>query len=711
MTDRAAVARRFRDLAAAADGTDRPDWLASALGEATVRRRLDALADTVAAGPGETPADAYQSVLGERARTATGHFATDPAMATALARWAIRPRADGHLPRVLDPATGSGVFTTAALDRLAAVAPETVPSDRLASVVGVDVDPVALALTARRVLDRDATPSDPTLRLYESDFFDVAPSDARTVRVTEGRVQAGRFDAVVGNPPYVRQEAADTEQMRRHLAAFGPDGETPYLDGDRALSRRCDAYVYFLTHATRFLRDGGRLGLVVPAKWLTTRYGESVRRFLFNHYAVEAVVGFGKRAFDDALVDTVLLLATRRRRTADRCETAVQFCRLDAQRSVDDLLALLADGRSPAAPDAATAAGAADGAPGVSGGPAQAAASEDGDTALGGFAVDAGDGYRVAARRQGSLADADSGTLSPLLEAPAPFARLLAHPAFVPLGDLGRIERGVMTGANDFFFLDGAGRGADVEDRFRSPAIKSIRDVAEPVVTAAETDRSLLDVHEYVAAVLAESNPDDPAAAVDAALDRDGYDGLSAYLAWGREQGFHERRSCATRAVWFDLGDCRPPDVFVPKFFDERVLAVGNPDGLLASNAVDCLWAADGVDSRVLLGLLNATPTKGLLECWGRREGGGALQVMTYELATLPVPDPERFSAATREAIAAAASDLLAGDAAATRQLDRLVLDAIESPLSVEGCERLRAEMVRSRVRGGERAVRPLVDE
>ncbi len=676
--DDATLQMRFQAVVDAAGGKSRPDWLATALADSQVRQQLTALESTLIDHDGATtPTAAYQSQLTPAERATSGHFATDPAITTALCRWAIQPHPADRLPRVLDPATGSGVFLLTAVDRLAAIAPEKEPADRLGNIVGIDVDAVALAVTARQLLAAVESPPK-SLPLYEADFFSVEPGPTRTVSVTDDVVTAGQFDAVVGNPPYVRQETVDIDDAREHLATFGPEGTTPYLDGQRALSRRSDAYVYFLTHATQFLRDGGRLAVVVPAKWLTTRYGEPFQQFLSDHYRLCSVVGFGTRAFDDAFVDTVLLLAERCTDAARRRETPVRFCRLDEQVSVTTLLSLVEAADVP--------------------GPER-------------MAVRQTEQHRTVTIRQARLVAAEPEKLTPYLDAPAPFIRLLTDATLTPLGEFASVRRGIMTGANDFFFLDGDGPGESVANRFRRPAIKSIRDVDGYAVTTDRTDREILDVHEYVTTVQSETDGEDLETAVVDALKRDGYDGLATYVEWGECQGFHERSSCAGRDVWFDLGDCSAPALFVPKFFDERVPVIGNPDGLLASNAVDCVWTGDAVETRALLGVLNSTLTKAMLECWGRSEGGGALQVMTYELSTLPVPDPRAFPPATREAITETTTALLDGDEGATRRLDELVLDAIDADLSVEECRRLRERMVDRRVRTGERAASPLVEE
>jgi len=689
MTDPAEVRARVDDQFAAvvdaAGDTSQSDWLATATAKQRVRDRLAALTGTLA-GDGTDRAthqngvaETYQTSLGDDEREANGHFVTDPAIATALCRWAIQPRPDGRCPRVLDPAVGSGAFALAAADRLADVAPEHSAAERLHNVVGVDSDPVALAVAAGRLLDRLPDATDTQLAVYESDFFDVQPGDNRTATLHGDRIEAGQFDAVVGNPPYVRQETAETDGMRDHLASFGPARETPYLDGERALSKRSDTYIYFLTHATRFLREGGRLAVVVPKKWLTTRYGESLQTFLGDHYRLHAVVGFDTRAFASALVDTVLLLAERTDDPTTRRETATQFRRIDEQQSVAELLAQLAG--------------------------ATAAPSESS------LSIGRNASSRIVTVPQRRLVENGPDKRAHYLDAPGPLIRLLEEPPLTPLGSLGRISRGVMTGANDFFFLDAGSEYAEsIDDQFLAPAIKSIRDTDSRRLGVADAERYLLDVHDYVTD-LDLSGVEKPTKAVKDALSRGGYTGLLQYVGRGEANGYHERRSCADRRIWFDLGPLGRPAVFVPKFFDRRVFTITNPDGLTTSNAVDCLFLPDDVDERVVQGVLDSTVTRAVMECWGRSEGGGALQLLTYEITTLPVPDPTTFSPSVREKIRDATDALLDGDESARDHLDELVLDAIGSDISIDRLRESREQMVERRVGNATRTVPPLTVE
>ena len=89
------------------------------------------------------------------------------------------------------------------------------------------------------------------------------------------------FDAVIGNPPYVRQEQ------------LGP--LKPYFQAQYAATYHgaADLYIYFYQQGLRLLRDGGRLSYIVTNKWLRAGYGEGVRGFFAEQTAIERIVDFG----------------------------------------------------------------------------------------------------------------------------------------------------------------------------------------------------------------------------------------------------------------------------------------------------------------------------------------------------------------------------------------------------------------------------------
>ena len=112
------------------------------------------------------------------------------------------------------------------------------------------------------------------------------------------------FDAVLGNPPYVRME-----------------GFRPIKDFLRAryatYEARADLYVYFIERSLDVLRDGGEYGVIVSNKFLRANYGRPVRALLGREAAVREIVDLGGLpVFPEATVRAALLFARGGRASA-----------------------------------------------------------------------------------------------------------------------------------------------------------------------------------------------------------------------------------------------------------------------------------------------------------------------------------------------------------------------------------------------------------
>ncbi len=104
---------------------------------------------------------------------------------------------------------------------------------------------------------------------------------------SQGRT--GGFDAVIGNPPYVRQEM---------ISEIKPALQRSY----QSYAGTADLYVYFYEQGLKLLRPGGRMAYVVTNKWLKAGYAEELRRLFAKDAWVEFMADFGhaRRFFPDA---------------------------------------------------------------------------------------------------------------------------------------------------------------------------------------------------------------------------------------------------------------------------------------------------------------------------------------------------------------------------------------------------------------------------
>jgi hypothetical protein len=216
------------------------------------------------------------------ARKLRGAFFTPPAVCDHVVRWAVRSAGD----LVLEPACGEAAFLLAASERLHDL------GNPKPAVEGIEVHGPSAAAADRLLRRAGAQP-----RIRPVDFF-TQPAEPR-------------FDAVVGNPPYVRYQ--DFRGLSRESALAAAAGA-----GVR-LTNLASSWAAFTVHAARFLRPDGRLGLVLPAELLTVNYAAEVRRYLLGRFRRVRLVMFTERIFPGVLEEVVLLLAEGEGGT-DSCE-------------------------------------------------------------------------------------------------------------------------------------------------------------------------------------------------------------------------------------------------------------------------------------------------------------------------------------------------------------------------------------------------------
>lgn len=633
----------------------------------------------------------YEQLIPAEERRELGQFYTHPRIAETLSEWAIaRPdenigRPSESLPRVLDPACGSGTFTVESYNILNDLYGDSTHQEIIDSLVAVDINRFPLHLTALNLSSQNIQEETDHLNIFHDSFFNMDPETERLVSTKidsdeESAEKLGKFDAVVGNPPYIRQGDLhpNKQHFRSHLSVFGREGYTTYLDGSKSISGKSDAYVYFITHGTQFLRDGGRLAFIVPNKWLTTRYGETLQQFLFDHYKIEGIVGFTARAFEDALVDTVLVMVEKCEDETEREETTIPFIRVRESMDSEDIIDTVAvDYQTP-----------------------------DGSY----MQIRDRPAYRITAVEQSYLMETGPQKLLPYIRAPSEFIELLEHPAFVPLdGDIADVKYGKKTGANKFFFIsEDEKKEWGIDDRFLKPAVKSLNDVDSRVVRLEDSEKYLFDIHDYVTDIRREGSglagDSDITTRVKTALKRDGYSETKSYIEWGEREEHHTGRTCQSREIWFDLGPLEAPEILHPKFFNERVYTIANPDRLMPSNAIDCIDLDPSVDSDSMVAFFNSTVYKALLETWGRAEGGGALQLMTYEVSSIPVLDVRTLDDETQKKLADAKNRLIEGDENAQTDIDELVLNILGLDISVDRFRELYEAMVQRRISSGAEA-------
>ena len=113
----------------------------------------------------------------------------------------------------------------------------------------------------------------------------------------------GGFDAVFGNPPYIRiQVLQETSSINVEY----------YKKTYKAASKgNYDIYVIFIEKVLSLLSQKGRMGFILPSKFFATDYGESIRQLISEKKALSQIVDFGHlQIFEQATTYTCLLFLT-----------------------------------------------------------------------------------------------------------------------------------------------------------------------------------------------------------------------------------------------------------------------------------------------------------------------------------------------------------------------------------------------------------------
>lgn len=478
----------------------------------------------------------------------------------------------------------------------------------------------------------------------------------------------GRYDVVIGNPPYVRHEhrrasVSTSEQLLTGLKHCYGQFLQKFPQHAPLFSLKTDLYVWFLLNATRLLNPGGRLCFILSSSWLDTKAGEHLQGFIQAHYRVLAVMESSKELwFTDAAINPVIILAERLGDEAVARDHRVRFVRFEAllkdllpcegEAYWKDLFALTQRLFSEAPP------------PGVW-------SQEISQTAL---------------------LKGKGGISSPwrfALKAPRRLQTLLEESplSWCPLKDLGSVRYPLKTGINRFFYVTPAVQERfQIESRFLLPVVKSLK-----VVTSYRVDATELDLFLFSCTLSPQ------------ALEAENCRGALAYIAWGERQYSSVRQknrspvpwpevpSVQGRPYWYQIPPLEPPDLLCPRFFDKRFVVPACSGDLMEDQTFYGLTLSPTLKAEATLvaALLNSTLSFAMMESLGRSSlGDGVLQFSKADMAEFPILDPrtlsgdkkknlcEAFSAMASRSVLPVFEEVLQPD---RRQLDEIVLSLLSN--------------------------------
>ena len=170
---------------------------------------------------------------------------------------------NGQSMVITDPACGEGVLLLSIAQQL--------PSNLNAQILGYDtnqafVDKASIEFEKQGIVNSKFVCCD---FLQESnpnkDLFSISNEDIPL------------SDIIIANPPYVRTQLLGAERAQQ-------------LAKDFSLSGKIDLYFAFIVAMTQNLKPDGIIGVITSNRYLTTKSGAPIRKYLFEHYEILEVI-------------------------------------------------------------------------------------------------------------------------------------------------------------------------------------------------------------------------------------------------------------------------------------------------------------------------------------------------------------------------------------------------------------------------------------
>lgn len=206
-----------------------------------------------------------------------GGYYTPPLIASFLARWVLAKKPI----RILEPSCGDGAFVRAFTDK----------HQYKIKFTGVEL----LKEEANKARESATANKNLEVNVLNCDFLEWG------IKQLESKTT---FDAVVGNPPYIRYQYLGEQDQKL--------SEQIFARYKLAFTKHTNAWVPFVIASIGLLAPSGRLAMVIPSELLHVLHATSLRKFLLAECFRILMIDPNELLFEDALQGTVLLMIEKK---------------------------------------------------------------------------------------------------------------------------------------------------------------------------------------------------------------------------------------------------------------------------------------------------------------------------------------------------------------------------------------------------------------
>ncbi|MGA2408254.1 MAG: N-6 DNA methylase [Bacteroidales bacterium] len=573
----------------------------------------------------------FEELIREDERHKLGQYFTPPHVIDLINAFAIHSEND----KVFDPSCGSGTFLVRAYERKKLLSQSERGATKrheilLSEIYGNDLSGYPAYLSMLNLSIRN-TRRKSYPRIINKDFFSIMSYSKIELHNNDGEIEKKilpQFNAIIGNPPYTRQEdiGAMHGTVKKEAIQTLVKAECGFNP-----SQRTSIYAYFFYHAATFLKDNGYLGYIVQNSWLDTDYGSDLQQYFHRNFEILAIMDSEvERFFPTASVNTSIVVLRKQKTEEIRTNNVVKFVyfkdtllrALKFYGSADKLKSFIEGTNSNTINEY----------------------------------------LKINCVNQSVLAE--SKKWGQFLKAPKVYFDILekGKGKFQTLDKLADVKFGIKTGCNEFFIIK------EVTDELKDEEIKAIVNNINDLKTIKEVKSKKLKVvcngfNEYwliekqfvIKCIKSPKDINSNSVSKDDLLSSLFYIDIDKqslnkypysfhYIKYGESKSIHTRPTCASRNEWWNLVKDRTPDLLWPEMYFDRYFVAENKAKFLDTDKFYGIYFFDRDLVNYYATILNSTFYQLYREFISFSSlGEGITKTAVYDVKLIPVIKNQPF--------------------------------------------------------------------
>jgi len=208
----------------------------------------------------------------------------------------------------------------------------------------VDINPFPTQLTAMNLAMKNVRAPTTEANIVTADFFNIVPRQKviapYSIMTTSGPqrkeiVFPENFDVIMGNPPYTRWTEIPESTRQRILELYGDLLKKYDLYKFATGGAIPGIYIPWIVHSTGFLKEGGRLGMIISDSWLQTDYGIGFVKYLADNFKIHAIIDISTRVFPVPLIGACIILLEKCSNSVEKDSNITSLAFVSAKRTLD----------------------------------------------------------------------------------------------------------------------------------------------------------------------------------------------------------------------------------------------------------------------------------------------------------------------------------------------------------------------------------------